>query len=81
MANYRESGFSNAAYHAYDAVWTLALGIERYFLMIDFISLSAIRIPVAMLSFWLAFKVIECVQNFLIFLWILENKIVVTILY
>ena len=63
MANYRESGFSNAAYHAYDAVWTLALGIERYFLMIDLISLSAIRIPVVLLSFWLASKVIECVAT------------------
>ena len=30
MADYRASGFSNAAYHAYDAVWTLAYGIDRY---------------------------------------------------
>ena len=30
MADYRSSGFSTTAYHAYDAVWTLAFGIERY---------------------------------------------------
>ena len=30
MVDYRLSGFSSAAYHAYDAVWTLALGIDRY---------------------------------------------------
>ena len=30
MTDYRATGFSNAAYHAYDAVWTLAFGIDRY---------------------------------------------------
>ena len=30
MTDYQATGFSNAAYHAYDAVWTLAFGIDRY---------------------------------------------------
>ena len=29
MAAGQSSGFSTVAYHAYDAVWTLAFGIER----------------------------------------------------
>ena len=31
MADYRSSGFNSAAYLAYDAVWTLAYGIHRYY--------------------------------------------------
>ena len=30
--DYSSSGFSTVAYHAYDAVWTLAFGIDRYIL-------------------------------------------------
>ena len=30
MADYDTSSFNTAAYHAYDAVWTLAYAINRY---------------------------------------------------
>ena len=30
MLEYQSSGFSTVAYHAYDAVWTLARAINRY---------------------------------------------------
>ena len=30
MLEYQPSGFSTVAYHAYDAVWTLARAINRY---------------------------------------------------
>ena len=30
MAEYQPRDFSTIAYHAYDAVWTLALGVNRY---------------------------------------------------
>ena len=30
MAEYQPRDFSTVAYHAYDAVWTLAFGINRY---------------------------------------------------